>query len=122
MNNTSNFEFGEVFKKRTKAFALDIIKLYQGLPKTGEAKVIGNQFLRSGTSVAANYRAACRGRSTREFYSKLCIVVEEADETEFWLEILEEAGILVSEKLKELRKEASEILSITSKARANVRK
>lgn len=70
-------------KKRTKKFALSIIDLYRKLPKNGEARVVGNQLLRCGTSVGANYRAAFRGRSDREFYTKPCIVVEEADETTF---------------------------------------
>jgi len=77
----ADIEFKEAFKKRLKQFALRVIKLYQALPKTGEAQVIGNQLLRSATSVAANYRASCRARSKKEFHSKLSIVVEEADET-----------------------------------------
>jgi four helix bundle protein len=74
-------------ENRTKVFVLDAIKFYQSLPKTEEAKMIGRQFMRSSSSVGANYRAACRSRSKAEFYSKLSIVVEEADETAFWLEI-----------------------------------
>ena len=76
-------DFAEKIKTRTKQFALETIKLYKHLPKDYEAKMIGKQLLRSATSVAANYRAVCRARSDAEFYSKLCIVVEEADESLF---------------------------------------
>jgi len=75
-----DIEYREAFKQRLKLFALRAIKLYQALPKTGEAQIIGKQLLRSATSVAANYRASCRARSGKEFQSKLSIVVEEADE------------------------------------------
>ena len=76
-------EFREQLKLRTKAFALRVIRLYQSLPKNTESQVIGKQLLRSATSVAANYRAACRSRSNADFYSKICIVVEEAEESLF---------------------------------------
>ncbi|MEK9136525.1 MAG: four helix bundle protein [Bacteroidota bacterium] len=81
-------------QRRTKKFALMIIELYRKLPRTAEARVIGDQFLRSGTSVASNYRAACRARSRAEFISKIGIVVEEADETVFWLELVVESNII----------------------------
>jgi four helix bundle protein len=86
--------------------------LSRSLPKTNEARVIGNQVLRSGTSPAANYRATCRARSRAEFLAKLGIVVEEADETVFWLELLEETGILDQDCALELPKEANELLAI----------
>jgi four helix bundle protein len=73
---------------RTKRFAVQVIRFFSGLPKTEAARTIGRQLLRSGTSVAANYRAACRARSSADFISKISIVVEEADETLFWLELL----------------------------------
>jgi len=98
--------------QRTKVFALEIIRLFQILPKTDEAKIIGKQLLRSGTSVAANYRAACRSRSKQEFYAKICIVVEESDESLFWLELIDESGILKNETLKNLMKEADELTAI----------
>ncbi len=116
MGNIS-IELRERFKERTKLFALRVIKLYQALPKTGEAQIIGNQLLRAATSVAANYRAACRARSGRELHSKLSIVVEEADETLFWLELLTEADIVKTEKLQPLINEATEILKIVASAR-----
>ena len=106
-----------LLQARTKQFALRIIKLYRALPKTGEAQVIGRQILRSGTSVAANYRAACRSRSDNEFYSKISIVVEEADETQFWMELLVEPGIIPIERLSDLMNEGEEILKIMSSSR-----
>jgi len=113
----TDVEFAEQFKKRTKSFALRIIRLFQALPKNEEAKIIGKQLLRSATSVAANYRAACRARSKAAFYSKLSIVVEEADESLFWIEILIEANILPESKLADLKQEITEIVSVVAKAR-----
>ena len=115
----SKIEFINAFKLRTKKFALDIIRLFQIMPKTEEAKIIGRQLLRSATSVAANYRAACRARSKAEFFAKLSITVEEADETLFWLEILEESQILKDNQgIKVLQKEITEV-SVLAKARKN---
>jgi four helix bundle protein len=102
----------ELLRNRTKQFAIRIVKLYRALPKTGEAKVMGNQVLRSGTSVAANYRAVCRARSKAEFISKIGIVVEEADETVFWLELMIDTGILRQKQLNELIREGNELLAI----------
>jgi four helix bundle protein len=99
-------------KTRTKEFALQIIKLFRTLPRSDEARVIGKQILRSGTSVGANYRAACRSRSKAEFISKISIVLEEADETVYWLELLSHAEIASPLKLKELLREANELTSI----------
>jgi four helix bundle protein len=78
----------EELRIRTKSFAVRIVKLFRSLPRTEEARVIGRQLLRSGTSVAANYRAVCRSRSRAEFIAKVGVVVEEADETVLWLELL----------------------------------
>ena len=100
-------------KKRTKEFALRVIRLVEALPKGRTANVIGNQLLRSGTSVGANYRAACRARSTAEFISKMGIVEEEADESIYWMELLIEAEIVKLNRLESLMKEADEILAIT---------
>ncbi len=111
----------EALKQRLKQFALRTIKLFQALPKTGEAQVLGKQLLRSGTSVAANYRAACRARSTKEFYSKISIVVEEADESLFWLELLSEAEIFPTKRLEPLMTESTEILKIMATVRKNTR-
>lgn len=99
-------------KKRTKQFALRIIKLVESLPNSKAGYAIGNQIIRSGTSVAANYRAACRARSPKEFIAKMGIVEEESDETLFWLEIVGESGLIPQEKLVELIKEADELTAI----------
>jgi four helix bundle protein len=115
--HSDKIKFIEAFKIRTKNFTLRSIKLFQNLPKTDEARIIGKQFLRSATSVGANYRAACRARSEAEFHSKMSIVTEEADESAFWLEIIIEAGILSAKRVEPLFKETIEILSVVSKAR-----
>ena|SRR5450756_1864884 len=83
----------EALKLRTKDFALRVPRLYRSLPRTEEARILGTQLLRSSTSIGANYRAACRGRSRAEFVAKLGIVLEEADETVFWLELFQEGNI-----------------------------
>lgn len=104
----------EELRLRTKKFALRVIRLFQSLPKTTEAQVLGKQLLRCGTSVAANYRAACRARSKAEFIARLGIVAEEADESVLWLELLEEANILKHERLEDIMKEAKELVAIFS--------
>lgn len=100
-------------KSRTKAFALRILKLVEALPETKSGRIIANQIGRAGTSVGANYRAACRGRSKAEFVAKLGIVEEEADECVYWLEIIEEGKILSARKITSLKQEAEEILAIS---------
>jgi four helix bundle protein len=102
----------EQLKDRTKQFAIRIVKLFQALPRQDEARIIGRQLLRSGTSVGANYRAVCRARSRKEFVSKIGVVVEEADETVFWLDLLLECGIVPAKKLSALMQEAEELLVI----------
>ena len=102
----------EVLKKRTKCFAIRIVKLFKALPRSEEARVIGKQLLRSGTSVAANYRAVCRSRSKAEFVAKLGIVVEETDETVFWLELLSDAGVVAAARIHALLREGNELLAI----------
>ena len=97
---------------RTKDFALRVIDLYRKLPLAEEAKVIGKQLLRSGTSVGANYRAACRARSKAEFISKIGIVLEEADETAFWLELLMIAEIFPEKRIGDLLQKANDLTSI----------
>jgi four helix bundle protein len=103
-------EFEEL-QQRTKRFALRILKLYRSLPKTDEGRILGKQILRSGTSIGANYRAACRARSRAEFVAKLGIVLEE-DETTFWLELMQDAGIFPDQKLQSLVREANELVAI----------
>ena len=102
----------EDLKSRTKLFALRVIKLVNALPKNSIAKVIGNQLLRAGTSLAANYRAACRARSKAEFISKLGIVIEEADESTFWLELIIETGLMKQKLIDSLLTEANELTAI----------
>jgi four helix bundle protein len=99
-------------KGRTKKYALRIITLVESLPKTTTGRAIGNQLIRSGTSVGANYRAALRGRSRAEFISKLGIVIEEADESEFWLELLIESNLVEKKHIDPLLKETNEIIAI----------
>ena len=100
-------------KKRTKAFALRILKLVDALPKTRAGRALSSQIVRSGTSVAANYRAACRAKSTADFIAKMSIVEEEADETLFWLELLEESKLVPAAKLTAIKQEANELIAIT---------
>jgi len=109
-------------KERTKQFALRIIRLVEALPKGRTAGVIGRQLLRCGTSVGANYRAACRARSNADFISKMGIVEEEADESLYWMELLIEAEIVESVKLESLMKEANEILAMTVSSIKTARK
>src|SRR5947208_16550164 len=99
-------------RQRTKAFALRIIKLYVALPKTTEAQVIGKQVLRSGTSVGAHYREACRAKSDADFISKIEGGLQELEETLYWLELLSEAEIFAKDRLKPLQGEANELLAI----------
>ena len=118
-------EMAEAMRRRTKQFALRVVNLSRALPKEDEARVIGRQMLRSGTSVGANYRAVCRSRSRKEFVSKMNVVVEEADETAFWLELLVESALVRESQMKPLLTEANELLAIfsasLSTARASLR-
>lgn len=120
MEHIDRIEFAEIFKKRTKKFVVDNIKFFRTLPKTEEAKIIGRQLLRSSSSVGANYRAACRARSKAEFHSKLSTVVEESDESVFWMEILIEAEIVDQRSINHLLNEGNEILKVVSASRKTV--
>jgi len=111
----------EELRERTKRFAVRIVRMFRALPATADAQVIGKQLLRCGTAVAANYRAAGRARSRAEFISRLGIVVEEADESIFWLEMLVECGILPSDRLEDLRGEARELTALFTAARQTAR-
>ena len=99
-------------KTRTKQLGLRIIKLIEALPPSKAANVIGNQLLRSGTSIGANYRAACRARSKPDFVSNASIAIEEADESLYWMELLAEAQIIPKDRLAALMKEVDEIVAI----------
>lgn len=114
-------EFADAMKLRTKKLVLRHIKLFQALPKSEESRIIGKQLLRSASSTGANYRAACRARGKAEFFSKLSITIEEADESLFWLEILEESGIIEEKKIASLKTETLEILKILAKARLTLK-
>ena len=102
----------EELKYRTKQFGLRVIHLVEALPSTRTANVIGNQLLRAGTSVGANYRSACRGRSKPDFISKVGIAIEEADESLYWMEMLMEAGLVAEDRVSDLMKEANELVAI----------
>ena len=102
----------EQFKVRTRQLALEIISLVESLPRNRTADVIGRQLLRSGTSIGANYRAACRGKSKADVISKLAIVEEEADETIYWLELLIESKIVEPSRVDSLMKETNEIVAM----------
>src|SRR5256885_1463333 len=99
---------------RTKQFALRVLHLFQSLPSREDARIVGRQFLRSATSVGANYRAACRARSRKEFAAKIGIVVEEMDETVFWFELLTEGGIVPAAQMRPLQAKANQLLAIFS--------
>lgn len=99
-------------KRRTKQFALRVMNLVEGLPETNAGRVIGRQLLRSATSVGANYRAACRAKSTADFIAKLAIVEEEADESMYWMELLIESGQVKENLLTDLLDECNQIVSI----------
>lgn len=100
-------------KERTKNFALDVMRLVEGLPRSRTADVLGRQLLRSATSVGANYRAARRAKSSADFIAKMGIVEEEADECIYWMELLIGSGLLPAEQLKALMTEADELVAIT---------
>jgi four helix bundle protein len=104
-------------KARTKQFALRVMKLVDALPRTIQGRAIANQIIRSATSVAANYRAACRVRSRAEFIAKLGVVEEEADETAFWLELIIDSALLTEARIHPLPTEAWELVAITAASR-----
>ena len=102
----------DAMKKRTKQFALRSIHLCESLPETKSGRVIANQLLRSGTSVGANYRAACRARSSPDFVNKIGITLEEADESAYWMELLIEANLMPESRVSALLQEANELTAI----------
>ena len=110
----NNAEFNTLVCERTFAFAKMILHFVEDLPFNTSTKVLGNQLLRSGTSVGANFRAFCRGRSKNEKFSKICIVVEEADETLYWLKLFESSKSGDKAEIISISKEGDEILKITS--------
>ncbi|WP_339901343.1 four helix bundle protein [uncultured Cyclobacterium sp.] len=114
-------DFNEIFRDRTKILALQIITLLGELKHSDALGVIRKQLIRSVTATAANFRAVCRARSERERFAKLCIVVEEADETLFWIEMITEAGFISKEKMTESYKEAEEILKVMASYRKKLK-
>jgi four helix bundle protein len=112
----------DALKDRTKKFALRIIRVIRSLPPGPEGRIIGHQLLRSGMSVAANYRAVCRARSRPEFLAKLAIVIEEADESAFWLELLVDASLVSEPKLRDLKCEANQLVAIFNASRTTAKK
>ena len=117
----SRLERVKELQDRTKRFAVAVVRFFSRLPKTEAARVIGRQLLRAGTSVAANYRAACRARSAADFISKISIVLEEADETLFSLELLVDADIIESRLTSRLSAECHELLKIFSASLATAK-
>lgn len=121
MELSDKIKFREEMKLRLRKFVLELIKLCQEIPYSKESNIITKQLLRSGSSVYANYRAANRARSKAEFFSKLSIVVEEADETEMWLDVLKYSEISNNPETVRLHKESLEILKIMASARKNTK-
>jgi four helix bundle protein len=116
-------DYNEKYRRRTKKFAVAIILFYAKYCKQSEdLRIIGKQLLRSGTSVAANFRAVTRGRSHPERFSKMCIVVEEIDETQFWFELIEEAELLELSTFSDIKNEIDELVKIFSTSKANMKK
>ena len=112
MGQGDTLERSEQLTRRAKLFALRVIRLFRALPRRDDGRIMGRQILRSGTSIGANYRAACRSRTSKQFVAKLRIVVEEADETAYWLELLGESGVMKQKRLEGLMAEANELLAI----------
>jgi four helix bundle protein len=110
----------KALRDRTRLFAIRIVRLCRSLPPTDEGRIIRKQLLRSGTSVGANYRAVCRARSKVEFAAKMGVVIEEADETEFWLELLLDLGLFSEHQLEELLSEANQLVAIFVSSRRTV--
>lgn len=105
-------DFHQIFRDRTKIFSISIIKLLSPLPYSDALSIIRKQIIRSSTTVAANYRAVSRARSDKERFAKICIVVEEIDETQLWLEIIEELEYVDSEKLFVIKSECEELVKV----------
>jgi four helix bundle protein len=112
----------EQLRARTKEFALRIIHLFRALPEAKEAQIIGNQLLRCGTAVGANYRSACHARSRADFISKIGVVTEKADESVFWLELLSDLHIVKRERLEGLLQESRELTAIFSASRQTAKR
>ncbi|MBB4808119.1 four helix bundle protein [Chryseobacterium defluvii] len=108
-------DFNQIFRERTKKFSILVIQSLSSLPYSDDISIIRKQIIRSATSVAANYRAVSRARSEKERFAKICIVVEEIDETQLWLEIIEELGYLNPDKILQLKSECDELVKVMTK-------
>lgn len=115
MNNFDRIDFNQIFRERTKTFSIAIIKTLSSLPYSDDISIIRKQIIRSATSVAANYRAVSRARSEKEKFAKMRIVVEGIDETQLWLEIIEELEYLNPEKILHLKVECEELVKVMTK-------
>ncbi len=122
MTNLIWLEYKIQIRDRLKMFALKILQLSEMIPNSERGRILNNQLTKSGTSVYANYRAALRSRSRAEFFSKLSIVVEEADETEMWLDLMMDSGVLNNTFMKEVHSESMELLKILASMRKRVSK
>jgi four helix bundle protein len=116
----TNEEFNEIFRNRTQQFAVNVLQFLQTIPFNTATRVMSFQLAKCATSVGANYRAFCRGRSKQEKFAKICIVVEEADECIYWLEIFKEMKIGEDAEIQSLLHEALEILKVTSKTKSSL--
>ncbi|MDQ1858373.1 MULTISPECIES: four helix bundle protein [unclassified Chryseobacterium] len=112
MSNFDRVDFNQIFRERTKNFSIAVIRTLSSLPYSDDISIIRKQIIRSSTSVAANYRAVSRARSEKEKFAKICIVVEEIDETQFWLEIIEELEYVSPEKILHLKTECEELVKV----------
>lgn len=112
MSNFDRVGFNQIFRERTKSFSIAIIRTLSSLPYSDDISIIRKQIIRSATSVAANYRAVSRARSDKEKFAKMCIVVEEIDETQLWLEIIEELEYVSPEKILHLKTECEELVKV----------
>lgn len=115
MSNFITMDFNQLFRDRTKKFSIAIIKSLSPLPYSDDLSIIRKQIIRSATSAASNYRAVARARSEKERFAKICIVVEEIDETQFWLELIEELQYLNQEKIIDLKQECEELVKVMTK-------
>ena len=121
MEEVKQNDFNDRFRDQTKKMALEIVLFYSELESRTELRMIGNQLIRSATSVAANFRAACRARSKAEHFSKLCIVVEECDETVFWLDLINSTGLCASKNLPDLLDKSTKLLAAFAKSRKTLK-
>lgn len=115
MGNFDRMDFNQIFRERTKKFSIAIIRALSVLPYSDDVSIIRKQVIRSSTSVAANYRAVSRARSEKEKFAKICIVVEEIDETQLWLEIIEELEYISPEKILHLKSECEELVKVMTR-------